>query len=197
MSRSKRSADRLREEVPIIRVLYDYGYQVDPRAEDHEQQFCCDLHGDGRDSKPSARVYPEGGQFFCFACGRSRDVIALVREKEGLDFWKAIKALEARYGLSPLPWEPEDEHPQTPIQQIEEALRPRESAEESLRRVESFLKGLTKERALTAEKCAGLWEAYDRVIWSKESGSSEEAVKAAALKILAAAKKASSPQQEV
>ncbi len=196
MSRAQRAADRLRGEVPIIRVLFDYGYQVDPRAEDYEQQFCCDLHGDGQDNKPSARVYPGGGQFFCFACGRSRDVIALVREKEGLEFWKAVKVLEGRYGLDPLPWEPEDERPSTPSQIIEEALRPRESAEDALLRLNKFLLGLTRERALTPEKCAGLWEAYDRVTSLKEAGESEDSVKEASHKILRAAKKAVNPDLE-
>lgn len=196
MSRAKRSADRVREEVPIVRVLFDYGYQVDPRAEDYEQQFCCDLHGDGKDSKPSARVYPGGGQFFCFACGRSRDVIALVQEKEGLDFWKALKIIESRYGLAPLPWEPEDERPPTPLQIIEESLRPRESAEDALQRLNRFLLGLTRERSLTPEKCAGLWEAYDRVTSLKDSGESEDSVKESSYKILRAAKKAMNPDLE-
>ena len=197
MSRAKRSADRVREEIPIVRALYDYGYQVDPRAEDYEQQFCCDLHGDGKDSKPSARVYPGGGQFFCFACGRSRDIIGLVREKEGLDFWRAIKALESRYGLPPLPWDPEeDARPLTPIQEVEAALRPRETGEQALQRVGTFLLGLTRERSLSAQKCAGLWEAHDRVISHRESGGSEESVKEMAHKILTAAKKAASPEPE-
>ena len=196
MSRSKRAAGRIREEIPIIRVLADYGYAVDPRAEDHEQQFCCDLHGDGRDNKPSARVYPGGGQFFCFACGRSRDVISLVREKEGLEFWKAIKLLEGRYGLEPLPWEPEDARPATPIEIIEESFKTKESAEDALQRLNKFLTGLTRERALTAEKCAGLWEAYDRVMSSKEGGEPEDEVKATSYKILRAAKKAVNPDLE-
>ena len=109
MSRSRKSAERIREEVPIIEVLADYGYDVDTRGGDREQQFSCDLHGDGQDSKPSARVYPDNNQFFCFACGRSRDVLALVMEKEALSFWDAIRKIEKRHGLSPLPWEPDEE----------------------------------------------------------------------------------------
>ncbi len=196
MSRLQKSADRVRKEIPIVRVLYDYGYQVDPRAEEYEQQFCCDLHGDGRDNKPSARVYPGGGQFFCFACGRSRDVIALVREKEGLDFWKALRSLENRYGLEPLPWEPEEDKPATPSQIVEQALNPKETLDDVLQRLSKFLSGLTRERALTPDKCAGLWEAHDRVIWFRESGVPEGEVKQAAHKILLSAKKAVNPDLE-
>ena len=79
MGRAKDAADRIRAEVPIVDVLYGYGYAVHPDGEDREQQFSCDLHGDGADTKPSARVYPDGGSFHCFACGRSRDAITLVR----------------------------------------------------------------------------------------------------------------------
>lgn len=196
MSRSKRAADRIREEIPVLRVLYDYGYQVDPRAEEYEQQFPCDLHGDGSDGKPSARVYPSGGQFFCFACGRSRDVIALVREKEGIDFWKAVKVLESRYGLPPLPWENE-EAPPTPRQEIEEALNPRETSTEVLLRLQRFLSGLTRERALSAQRCAAFWEAYDRVISAKGDGVPESSIIGMAHKVLTVAKKATQPEDEV
>ena len=99
MGRAREAADRIRAEVPIVDVLYDYGYRVHPDGEDREQQFSCDLHGDGSDTKPSARVYPESASFHCFACGRSRDAITLVREKEGVEFWQAVKMLEAKHNL--------------------------------------------------------------------------------------------------
>lgn len=64
-SRAKQRADRIRSEVPIIRVLADYGYHVNPDGEDREQQFSCDLHGSGQDRKPSARVYPSTNSWYC------------------------------------------------------------------------------------------------------------------------------------
>lgn len=66
MSRGKKRADRIRAEIPIQRVLADYGYNIDG-GYDGEQQFSCDLHGDGRDNKPSGRVYPSSGSWYCVA----------------------------------------------------------------------------------------------------------------------------------
>ena len=141
MGRAKAAADRIRAEVPIVDVLYEYGYHVHPDGEDREQQFSCDLHGDGADTKPSARVYPDSASFHCFACGRSRDAITLVREKEGIDFWPAVKALEARYGLDPLPWEgPEEPRKDKAVHKINEALEhTTETTEQVLNRVSRII----------------------------------------------------------
>lgn len=191
MSRAKAQAERIRKEVPLIQVLVDYGFDVDHRDGDRETQFSCTLHGDGSDSKPSARYYPETGQYFCFACGRSRDAIAVVREKEGCGFGDAVRKLEQRFGLQPLPWDPADEErTQTPRQAVEASLRRQETAEEALKRVERFLFSLTKERSLDPQRCAGLWEAYDRVVvYLAEDGDEVSGVRMAH-KVLTAAKEA-------
>ena len=63
---SKRAA-RIREEIPITAVLADYGYDVRDDGGDREQQFPCNMHGDGYDVKPSARVYPESASWYCVA----------------------------------------------------------------------------------------------------------------------------------
>ena len=188
MSRAKRAADRIRECVSLVQVLSDYGYEVEPQ--EYEQQFSCDLHGDGRDSKPSARVYPDSGQFFCFACGRSRDVITLVREKEGITFYEAVRKLEHRFGLDPLPWEDEEEKPLTAREQVEASLRVTESSEQTLNRLNSFLLNLCREKSLEAHKCVALWEAYDRIVLWKDQGKSEPEICMLALKVLASAKEA-------
>lgn len=65
MGRSRQRADRIRALIPIEEVLLHYGYQVRADAGGREQQFCCDLHGDGQDTKPSARVYPESASWYC------------------------------------------------------------------------------------------------------------------------------------
>lgn len=195
--RARRSADRIRDEVPLIEVLADYGFDIDTRAGDREQQFPCTLHGDGSDSIPSARYYPETGQYFCFACGRSRDAIAIVREKEGVKFWEAIRKLEKTYGLQPLPWEPgDDERPQTPTQVLEASLSRTETAEEALHRLGKFLLNLTRERSLDPQKCAGLWEAHDRVIAFLADEGDEDMVVGMAHKVLLKAKEALKPALE-
>ena len=55
MSEMKR-VEQIKEFVSIEQGLNDLGYRV--QHIDREQQFPCDLHGDGRDGKFSARVYP-------------------------------------------------------------------------------------------------------------------------------------------
>ena len=90
-------AKRIKEEIPILSVLAGYGYDV--HGDTREQQFKCDLHGDGHDNAPSARVYPETNTWYCFACGKVRDSISTVMEKEGLDFNQACKGLEIKYNL--------------------------------------------------------------------------------------------------
>jgi len=197
LSRAKRAADRIREEIPLIQVLADYGYDVEPRVQDREQQFRCDLHGDGSDGKPSARYYPDGGQFFCFACGSSRDAVALVQEKEGKSFWEAVSLLEARYGLPPLPWQASDDKREpTVADQVKAALRPAESPEGALSRLERFLMGITQERSLPPERCAGFWEGYDRVgAYFRAEGDPSKVIEMA-YRILGSAKDALGIPQE-
>ncbi len=187
MTRASAAAERIRDEIPLIQVLAGYGYDVDPRGEDHEQQFSCDLHG-GADNKPSARYYPTN-QFFCFACGRSRDAITLVQEKEGVTFWKAVRLLEKEYGLDPLPWSPEDQE-QTPRQVVEEALRRKESPQEALDRAERLLFNLTQERSLTIQQTAGFWEVLDQVQHLQNDDKDPEEVLRLARLLLAKTKEA-------
>lgn len=189
MGRAKAVADRIRAEIPIVDVLYDYGYRVHPDGDDREQQFACDLHGDGSDSKPSARVYPEGGSFHCFACGRSRDAITLVREKEGVEFWQAVKMLEAKYGLAPLPWDgpdPSEKAGSETVRRVNEALRDQEqTVVQVFARIDRLIDSCCRERAVTPDQCAAWWEARDKVSFLYEREVvSEDAVRGAALRIL-------------
>jgi len=189
LSRSRAAADRIQELVPIITVLADYGYEIDTRGEDREQQFSCDLHGDGNDTKPSARVYPGNNQFFCFACGRSRDVLALVMEKESLSFWDAVRLIEHRYGLPPLLWSDDDEESfPTPAKALEKALDTSETPDQALERLSRFLQSMTTERSLGPVKCAGLWEARDRIFVFHSDGGDASMVRDMAHKVLDAAK---------
>ena len=178
MGRAREAADRIRAEVPIVDVLYGYGYRVHPDGDDREQQFACDLHGDGSDSKPSARVYPESASFHCFACGRSRDAITLVREKEGVEFWQAVKMLETKYGLPPLPWSGPKKDPG---KETEDRIR------KVLSRIDRLVDSCCRERSITPDQCAAWWEARDKIFFLREKGQIDEhKAKAAALRILAA-----------
>lgn len=189
MGRAKAVADRIRAEVPIVDVLYRYGYHVHPDGEDREQQFSCDLHGDGFDTAPSARVYPESASFHCFACGRSRDAITLVREKEGVEFWQAVKALETHYGLDPLPWEGPVEEPKDKASRSVQAalVREGETVDTLLHRVTRIIDSCCRERSIPASQCAAFWEARDKVaLMHRENRASEEALRAAASQVLTA-----------
>ncbi len=171
MSRLRKRADRIRAEIPIQQVLTDYGYRVDG-GYSGEQQFSCDLHGDGIDNKPSARVYPDSGSWYCFSCDRSRDAITTAREKEGLDLWAAMKALETRYHLPPLPWDDDDKEAAQQrrdakangaMAQVEAALDRTRTFEDDRKSIGRLLDSLTAERDLPMRTVLGFWEAYDKI----------------------------------
>lgn len=182
MGRAKESADRIREEIPIVQVLHDYGYQVDPDGADREQQFSCDLHGDGSDGKPSARAYPGSASFHCFACGRSRDAITLVREKEGIEFWPAIKKLESEYGLPPLPWSGESEstkeEKERTAKRIEQVLSSNKSlsVDQKFERVSSLIRNAYAEGQITPTECADLWAKHDKIDHYRREESHQQQV---------------------
>lgn len=147
----------------MVQVLHDYGYAVNPDGGDREQQFQCDLHGDGRDGKPSGRVYPSSNSMYCFACGRARDAVSLAMEKEGLSFADAVAKLEGRYGLPPLPDSPNE------LDVVHESTLAEVLAEQPVSytdaqaRAELFLKRITSARALPMLDILRLWQEFDRV----------------------------------
>ena len=166
-SRSIARADRIRELVPFTRVLANFGYEVDPEGQDHEQQFSCDLHGDGQDSKKSARFYPSSNSIYCWACGRARDAIALVREKNGLSFYDALSWLERRFELPELPWETDNTKPPKAIEiQTARVICP----SEGLKRLEQALRIAGLERDLPVERLAQYWEACDGLAYKLRDG---------------------------
>ena len=186
MSNAKLAADRIREEVRILDVLVAYGYAVHPSGGDREQQFSCDLHGDGNDTKPSARVYPDSASFYCFACGRTRDAITLVREKEGLDFWPAVRALEQRYGLKPLKWVQEKK---TTQEEVGAALQVKVPVSTVFQRTERFLLSMCREKSAERWQLAALWEAHDQIATAHyREGVGDAEAKALSLRVLDKAK---------
>ena len=177
MSRARARADRINEEVRIIDMLVHYGYRIQSDGGDHEQQFSCDLHGDGHDNTPSARAYPGGNSFYCFACDQTRDPIELVREKEGLSFWDAMRFIEKMYDLPRLPWEDdEDEVMKGPSveEAIRDSMRFKRTYEEEVGRLRTFLDGLTTDRDLPMKTLLSLWEAYDKICYLVEQKAISE-----------------------
>ena len=193
MGRAKEVADRIRAEIPIVDVLYEYGYAVHPDGGDREQQFSCDLHGDGADTKPSARVYPDSASFHCFACGRSRDAITLVQEKDGVSFWEAVKGLESKYGLEPLPWSgPPEPEKDLALVKVSEALSSENavSAEDTLARAARLIDAVCRERGVRPDEGAALWEAHDKVAYLLGESLPEEKGRRAAALVLGHVRKA-------
>ena len=196
MSRAKKRADRLREAVPIQRYLADSGYPVDGSYEG-EQQFPCNLHGDGIDNKPSARVYPVSKSWYCFSCDRTRDIIQTCREREGLGFWDAIRALERRYGLPTLVDDgSEEDNPAGAEHGVTAEVvtlmdpTPDQTFEDEATRTERYLTNMTKDKDLPPDALLRLWEAFDKVRYLSEKAEvSEETAKAAMVKIRVSAQK--------
>lgn len=168
MGRTKNRADRIREKIPISVVLADLGYLVHPEAGDREQQFSCDLHGDGSDQKPSARCYPDSNSFYCFACARARDAVTTVMEKLHLAAPDACTHLEKRYGLPPLPWE-EAEETGNISTEIREIFSRGETYETLQKRLRTLLDSLiTEKEHISLRLYLGLWETFDMVLWHVE-----------------------------
>jgi len=160
MSDMKR-VDQIKENVSIEQGLNDLGYRVMPI--DREQQFPCDLHGDGSDGKYSARVYPDSGSWYCFACGKSRDLIETYRDKFGMSFGKACYTIEAKYGLKHIFSNNSKEESDTPT-----AQDPEQTFELLSKRMETMLKGMATVKPMG--EVLAWWEAYDCICWYVQRG---------------------------
>ena len=147
----------------MAELMLSYGYPI--HSGGREEQFSCDLHGDGRDSKPSGRLYPDSNSIYCFTCDKTRDTIELVREKEGLDFWAAVKRLEQKFNLPPLPWLGDDEDSTESFTQIQLNLETKTTFADDLHRLTKFLQNATKDRDLPLPELLAFWEARDKLAW--------------------------------
>jgi hypothetical protein len=180
MSRSQRRLERIKSEISLAQVLADYGYRVSPNGEDREQQYCCDLHGDGQDTRPSARLYGWSNTTYCFACDKIRDAVEIVRAKEGLEYKDAVVFLERKYGLPVLPWEDDDFDPQKPKTVVEEMTgllaNPGISFEAAEKAFEADLDGSTKDRTLSLDATVSFWEALDTISYKVKEGELSEAL---------------------
>ena len=186
--RSKARADRIRELIDISQVLSDYGYFIQIGA---EHQFSCDLHGDGFDGKPSARVYPESASWYCWACDKTRDAVETVRAKEGIGFMEAMKLLERRYQLPPLPWDDERDSKPVVTNPFEETYNRTRSYEEERKLAWQYLDEQTHDRDLPMALLMGLWEGYDMICYRMRKGWSEDLGSQSMVRLLVMAKEKS------
>lgn len=169
MSRARARAERIRTEIPLDEILVGYGYNLVANA-DREQQFSCDLHGDGSDSKPSARFYPDSTSWHCFACSKSRDAITTVMEKEGKNFSEACSYLEMKYGLPALPWT--DDRPEKIDTEINTSREV--SVEDSSSSVLKSLKSYGIGRDIQLTDLLRLWEVHDMLMFLHREGKVED-----------------------
>ncbi|MBD3262159.1 MAG: hypothetical protein GF334_10925 [Candidatus Altiarchaeales archaeon] len=161
ISIQRKRANRIFKEVPILQVLYDYGYYIDA-DNPNPQQFSCDLHGSGMDRKPSGRVYPESNNWHCWGCGKSRDSIETVREKEHVTFDQACKILEKKYGLPEVDWGADEEFvPDEDAFALERAPDFSEHQE----RCQRILELETEDKDLPMKTVLSLWEAFDQIVY--------------------------------
>lgn len=172
MSRSARRLAQIKASVPIQQILSDYGYKIHMGGQFQEQQFPCDLHGDGRDGKPSARMYPATNQWFCFACSKSRDAVETVRAKEGLDFLAALAFIEAKYNLPQVPWEDDDSDGHSThgsaVRSVSSILDAGSTFEDDRRKLVSLLESISETPNLfhvPMDMVLAYWEAVDKMTY--------------------------------
>lgn len=153
---------RIKEQVSIIDVLSHYGFKL--YDGDVDQQFPCDMHGDGSDQSPSARVYPDTASWYCWGCGKNRDAIDTVREREGVTFIQACIHLEKIAGLDI--WNvPEDffEKPKNPTEvfKIDKTV-PLDSLISQFR---NMMQVATDGRVLDKMRTLKFWHVFDHFCW--------------------------------
>jgi len=91
----------------VYDILRRHGVSLKQSGADREEQISCPFHG--KDTKPSARIYPESGNkhshVWCFVCQKPWDVIGLWKQFEGFDeqikFSQILASLERAFGLTP------------------------------------------------------------------------------------------------
>lgn len=179
MSRSQRRLDRVKQ-IPLSKVLHHLGYGVSEHSQ-REQQFSCDLHGDGRDSKPSARLYnDEVGKesWFCFACGKARDAVSTYKDKYGISFVEALSKIEKDFNLPSMDW---GDEPYQSKESIAKNLHSKLEKEQSLKdyeqsrsNLDTVLLFMTKERSATLPQTVSFWEAFDKINFMVRSGIIDE-----------------------
>lgn len=154
----------IKANVPLLEILHKYGYSVNPQY-NQEQQFACNLHGDGSDSRPSARYYSDSNLTYCFACGKTRSSVDYVSVLEGISLSKACSMLEKAFGLDPIPFEVEE----TETKEENNEKKTQESFTEIKEKILHILQRIKEERAISEEKFLRLLYLFFRYVETKNT----------------------------
>ena len=88
--------------VSAFDVLRHFGIDLKQHGDHREEQISCPFHG--KDTKPSARIYPAGttshSSVWCFVCQEQWDVIALWRKFADVPFSQALSEIERHFGIT-------------------------------------------------------------------------------------------------
>lgn len=161
---------RANKMVSMAELMQRFGYQV--TSADSEQQFACDLHG--RDTKPSARLYPRTNSSFCWACHKSRRPVDLVQERNGLSLEQSVAFLEEMFHLPSLPLI-EDEPEEDIVPSSETTF------EDEFHRTDRLLATVTQERSVPMDRALWAWECLDKLMFRKEQDEVNETAARAVL----------------
>lgn len=77
-------------------------YEIDVQGTGAHRMARCPFH---EDMRPSLGIFLDTDRFFCFGCGASGDVIALVQQVEGIGFRDAIQRLMQSATSDVPPWQ--------------------------------------------------------------------------------------------
>jgi len=86
---------RVKTEIPIASVIEFFTDQAVPH--DQDVQVSCDMHGDGEDRTPSAKIYIERNFVKCWGCNKVRDPITWVMDHENKSWKEAIEILSKEF----------------------------------------------------------------------------------------------------
>lgn len=84
--------------ITIGQALYDIGAVVATQSTQYPYQIVCPFHKGGRETSPSARVYPADNSIYCWVCHRSYNPIAVYSQFYGITYPSAIVKISERYG---------------------------------------------------------------------------------------------------
>ncbi len=85
--------ERVREAADIVQVIGEF---VKLRRVGTDFRGPCPFH---QGKNPNFSVSPKRGQYHCFVCNESGDVITFLRKRLGLDFTAAVKLLGEKVGI--------------------------------------------------------------------------------------------------